>query len=68
MKDKNISKRQLKKRKEFIIITGDHGGWKEGYCFCCDALGWVDNIKHKKDCPVATEYKYLTIEVSKKRR
>lgn len=31
-----------KDAKEVIIVTVDHGGHKEGYCFACNARGWVD--------------------------
>ncbi len=52
-------------RKNMLIVTEDHGGYMAGFCAICGVAGWIDSIKHKKDCPVASESKYLNIEVSK---
>lgn len=38
---------------KLIIVTGDHGGYKEGWCVVCTAHGWLGKIKHKPGCAVA---------------
>lgn len=54
-----------KNAKDLIIITGNLGGYKTGYCFACDASGWIDgygypnrvkgkgaHLQHKAKCPM----------------
>lgn len=39
-------------RDRVVIVTNDHGGYHTGQCIACGASGWIDQIKHKKDCPM----------------
>ena len=50
------------KRKDMLICTEDHGGYLVGFCAVCRASGWLDKLKHKKECPVNLEVKYLKVE------
>ncbi len=52
-----------------IIITGDDGGYESGYCFLCNASGWLEgeyghpygakdtgaDLVHEKNCPINKE-------------
>lgn len=43
-----------KNAEDVIIVTEDHGGYKEGYCFACEASGWIDGFGypcHAKGVP-----------------
>ena len=48
-------------RKDMIAVTRDHGGYKEGRCVICQKHGWIDQIKHKRGCPVNSDAKYLKV-------
>lgn len=39
-----------KTRKELMVTTEDHGGYLSGHCALCGDCGWLDSIKHKKNC------------------
>lgn len=39
-------------RKDFFVVTNDHGGYLEGFCFACKKHGWEDKINHASQCPV----------------
>ena len=56
-----------KDAKDVVVITGDHGGYTEGYCFACNASGWIkgqggypncvkntpgSHLKHEVECPM----------------
>jgi len=60
------------KPEQAIIVTGNDGGYKSGYCLICGASGWLEgnlghhykdknnpgaDLQHKKDCPVNQEIK-----------
>lgn len=50
-----------KERKDFLVVSDNHGGYVSGYCFVCGAQGWLDSLQHKEDCPVG-----LPVPVKKK--
>lgn len=50
------------KRESMIIWLGESGGYEDGYCAICHEGGCLKDIKHKKDCPVDSEAKYLEVK------
>ncbi len=42
----------LKSRKELMVVDERHGGYLAERCALCGNPGWLDRIKHKKDCPL----------------
>jgi hypothetical protein len=49
------------KKEDLLVRTGNHGGYIEGYCPLCRTNGWIDEIDHKKDCPMLEEGDSLKI-------
>ena len=41
------------KKSSLIIVTDDHGGHLEGFCAVCKKHGWISELSHKKNCPLA---------------
>ena len=40
------------KKEKLIVVTENHGGYLSGYCSVCGVRGWLDELKHKDDCPI----------------
>jgi len=49
------------KRENMFPTTEDHGGYLVKKCLVCGVSGWEDKLKHKKNCPVNSDAKYLEI-------
>ncbi len=41
-----------------LVTRGNHGGYLEGECLMCGAVGWLDRLDHKEGCTVALALKY----------
>lgn len=54
-------KNYIANREDLLIITGNHGGYYAGRCAVCGAIGWIEDLKHDKNCPVGTECKLLLV-------
>lgn len=48
-------------KRDLLIVTGDHGGYAEGFCAICKESGWLDDIRHKDGCPVDGDSKTIDV-------
>lgn len=37
---------------KLLVVTANHGGYMGGECLWCGAIGWMDRLEHKPECPV----------------
>lgn len=56
----------LIKKRKLILVTEDDDGYEECMCALCKSYGCVDQIKHKKSCPMPQKGDYLIIKTARK--
>lgn len=55
------------RRKRFIIVTKDYGGFEQAECIICKQSGWIDDIVHLPACPVCSSDEYVEVLSVKER-
>ncbi|HWX64314.1 hypothetical protein [Bradyrhizobium sp.] len=45
---------------KLVIATENHRGHRGRHCIVCGAVGWIDSLDHKPDCPLHPTYKPKT--------
>lgn len=53
---------------KLLVVTENHGGYLGGQCLWCGAVGWMDRLAHKPECPVPAAMKPPELAESQKLR